>query len=197
MKKSFLFAVALIISAGAEAGPALNVAQNLTQTLRTLSQQSDQVAQRARFNGNYQRARKFTRLSNASSDLARGVRFNVVRPLRNHNRRRAKMGMQSLRSEFRHLNQIVSNIYRVPPRVQDTLQRKTRQAQRLRSILNQGGGHGPGGLIKCTAVDNGWEEHFGGHSAYGRTIYEAQRAAIRSCERVHGSCRISRCGRAF
>lgn len=40
-----------------------------------------------------------------------------------------------------------------------------------------GGNHGPGhGGVRCSAVDRGWEEHFGGH------------ATCEDCVRRHGSC---------
>jgi len=73
--------------------------------------------------------------------------------------------------------------------------------QALHAISITGGGHpfpgpgpGPGpSLLRCVAVDAGWEEHFGGHLGYGRTIYEAQRMALRECERHHGRCRIQSC----
>lgn len=38
------------------------------------------------------------------------------------------------------------------------------------------GGNGGRGNVKCTVNDNGWEEHYGGHSDCG------------SCLREHGSC---------
>lgn len=47
--------------------------------------------------------------------------------------------------------------------------------------------------VKCVAVDSGWEEHFGGHAAYGNSLYEAQNNATRECRRYHGSCRIQSC----
>ena len=45
----------------------------------------------------------------------------------------------------------------------------------------------------CTAMDNGWEEHFGGHKGYGRTRAQASQKAMRACLREHGECRISSC----
>lgn len=64
----------------------------------------------------------------------------------------------------------------------------------LNAITVSGHNPGPGPqLISCVAVDNGWEEHFGGHVGYGRSIYDAQRAALMECQRVHGRCRIRSC----
>lgn len=56
--------------------------------------------------------------------------------------------------------------------------------------------NGPGNngrMFVCIAVDNGWEEHGGGHVAYGRFIQEAQRNALQQCQQVHGACRIQSC----
>jgi len=66
----------------------------------------------------------------------------------------------------------------------------------LNRISDGGPGPGPGpgpGLIRCTAVDAGWEEHPGGHVAFGRILAQAQRAAQRECERFHGRCRLRGC----
>lgn len=53
---------------------------------------------------------------------------------------------------------------------------------------------GPGWQqVSCIAVDAGWEEHSGGHLAYGRNIRDAQRAALMSCQQFHGRCRIQQC----
>lgn len=54
-------------------------------------------------------------------------------------------------------------------------------------------GGGGGGQISCVAVDNGWEEHYGGHVGYGRSRYEAERQALNECQRRHGRCRIQSC----
>lgn len=52
----------------------------------------------------------------------------------------------------------------------------------------------PGGRqIQCMAVDRGWEEHRMGHVGYGRTLYEAQRNALRACQLEHDQCRIRSC----
>ncbi len=76
----------------------------------------------------------------------------------------------------------------------------------VRRLVNQlgnvGPGPGPGPVpgpgyesYSCVAVDNGWEEHGGGHRAYARNIQQAQRQALRECQRFHGACRIQRCDR--
>lgn len=70
----------------------------------------------------------------------------------------------------------------------------TRQA--LQNVsLNEGGNPFPGGgqNYVCVAVDNGWEEHGGGHRGYGRNIEMAQRAAMFECQNYHGACRLQRC----
>ena len=43
----------------------------------------------------------------------------------------------------------------------------------------------------CTARANGWEQHWGGHSASARRKWRARERAMRRCERVHGSCYVS------
>lgn len=48
-------------------------------------------------------------------------------------------------------------------------------------------------FVRCTAYDTGWEEHSGGHTAYGRDIREAQYSALRECQRFHPGCRITSC----
>lgn len=58
-------------------------------------------------------------------------------------------------------------------------------------VRDQGGGGQR--TFECTAADNGWEEHWGGHRALGRTQMAASRNALRECERFHGSCRVTRC----
>lgn len=47
--------------------------------------------------------------------------------------------------------------------------------------------------VMCIAMDVGYEEHSGGHRAYGRSSYEAERASLYECQRYHSSCRIYRC----
>jgi hypothetical protein len=54
-------------------------------------------------------------------------------------------------------------------------------------------GGGGSRRFQCTAADQGWEEHRGGHTATGRTQYEASVAAAALCERYHGSCYVTRC----
>ena len=46
---------------------------------------------------------------------------------------------------------------------------------------------------KCVAFDMGWEEHAGGHAAYGKNYNDAQRSALYQCQRYHPSCRVVRC----
>jgi hypothetical protein len=66
----------------------------------------------------------------------------------------------------------------------------------LSSIYVDGPGPGPGPqplTYVCVARDSGWEEHFGGHKAYGRSVIEAQRNALTECKRHHGNCLIQSC----
>lgn len=71
----------------------------------------------------------------------------------------------------------------------------------LEECIEEGGGHDPGPGPgpwgqdwQCFAVDNGWEEHGGrSHAGFGRDQWEAQQSAISSCERTHGSCRVTNC----
>jgi hypothetical protein len=49
------------------------------------------------------------------------------------------------------------------------------------------------GNFVCSASDNGWEEHRGGHTGYGRNIRQAQRQALQSCQRIHGDCTVDFC----
>jgi len=51
------------------------------------------------------------------------------------------------------------------------------------------------GMVECNARDTGWEEHWGGHSAYSWSYYQAQRRALRVCERYHGRCYVKGCHR--
>jgi hypothetical protein len=79
------------------------------------------------------------------------------------------------------------------PYVYDQYQHTSRA---LRSIYLDGQGPGPGPnptTYRCVAKDSGWEEHFGGHPAYGRTLIEAQRNALSECQRHHGRCLIQSC----
>ena len=65
--------------------------------------------------------------------------------------------------------------------------------------VNPGPGPGPvpgNQMVRCIAVDRGFEEHFGGHAAFGRGVYEAQNRAIMQCQQFHGKCRIQSCSPA-
>lgn len=58
-----------------------------------------------------------------------------------------------------------------------------------------GGGHGPGrpgrGRVECRAVDQGWEEHRGGHVAEGFNEFQVRQRALNECRRFHGRCQVS------
>jgi len=69
--------------------------------------------------------------------------------------------------------------------------RRTHQVLRAISVSGPGPGPAPTNY-RCTAVDRGWEEH-GGHQGFGRSLYEAQRAALGECQRYHGRCVIRSC----
>ncbi len=67
---------------------------------------------------------------------------------------------------------------------------------------HHGGGHHGGGHHggnqggwnqnwKCTAMDQGWEEHWGGHTAYGRNKQRTRRKALNDCLAHHGSCSVT------
>lgn len=68
-------------------------------------------------------------------------------------------------------------------------------AASLRALRLGSGGHGPrpGRMIECVAVDQGHEEHFGGHKGFGETTMRAERSAMRACLAVHGRCEIRSC----
>jgi hypothetical protein len=51
----------------------------------------------------------------------------------------------------------------------------------------------PGFRFSCTAVDDGWEEHAGGHRGIGESQYSAQQAALGDCYRHHSGCHITQC----
>jgi hypothetical protein len=70
-----------------------------------------------------------------------------------------------------------------------------RAAASLRALRLGTGGHGPrpGRMIECVAVDQGHEEHFGGHKGFGETTMRAERSAMRACLAVHGRCEIRSC----
>jgi hypothetical protein len=66
----------------------------------------------------------------------------------------------------------------------------------LRALRLGAGGHGPrpgSRMIECVAVDQGHEEHFGGHKGFGETTMRAERSAMRACLAVHGRCEIRSC----
>ena len=49
------------------------------------------------------------------------------------------------------------------------------------------------GIWQCTAVDDGWEEHRGGHTGQGYSQQLAAQAALQACLSVHGSCSVTSC----
>ncbi len=57
---------------------------------------------------------------------------------------------------------------------------------------NPGGGGGRQ-VWQCTAQDNGWEEHWGGHASQGNTQWAAQQAALNACQQIHGTCYVTEC----
>lgn len=55
------------------------------------------------------------------------------------------------------------------------------------------GGGGGRSYFVCEARDDGWEEHWNGHSASGWTRIQARNQALRECQRYHGACHIVSC----
>ncbi len=49
------------------------------------------------------------------------------------------------------------------------------------------------GEWECTYVDNGWEEHGGGHKGWGKPRAKAEQEANEACLKVHGTCKQSGC----
>jgi hypothetical protein len=55
-----------------------------------------------------------------------------------------------------------------------------------------------GGLWQCTARDQGWEEHWGGHSGQGYSQAAAAQAALGVCQKPYGPhdrCTVTECER--
>jgi hypothetical protein len=57
--------------------------------------------------------------------------------------------------------------------------------------------HRPGGFgqYQCSARDAGFEEHRFAHVGYGRSLQQAQYAAVAECQRFHGRCYSTGCQR--
>jgi len=102
--------------------------------------------------------------------------------------------LQQARGQFQQVSYYLNGTQGYYPQVYNQY-RQTAQALQNVQVGGPGPGPGPGPqpTYSCVAVDNGWEEHAGGHLGYGRTVYEAQRVALGNCQRVHGSCRIRSC----
>lgn len=49
----------------------------------------------------------------------------------------------------------------------------------------------------CTAMDRGWEEHFGGHVGQSWDFNAALQQACGECKRLHGRCNVSCAQRAY
>ncbi|MBI1859853.1 MAG: hypothetical protein HYR96_02920 [Deltaproteobacteria bacterium] len=105
--------------------------------------------------------------------------------------------LQNVQNSFRQVERFLYDTQRDFPQIfQQYL--NVRQAVNSLGMVGPGPGPGPGPIVNpttvsCVAVDNGWEEHFGGHVGYGRNVYEAQRNALMQCQRTHGRCRIQSC----
>lgn len=102
--------------------------------------------------------------------------------------------LNNANNSFRYVSNYLYDTYYDLPQVYNQW-RSTDSA--LRAVhVHPGPGPGPQPqpqTVKCVAVDTGWEEHYGGHVAYGYNIYSAQNNALSQCRRYHGSCRISSC----
>jgi hypothetical protein len=107
--------------------------------------------------------------------------------------RECAMDLNLAKQSFNPVNRYLYDVQYDFPQVYRAYQ-ETRFALNRITVGGPGPGPGPGGrLVKCTAVDSGWEEHGGGHTAYGRSVSEAQRASLQECNRFHGSCHIRSC----
>ncbi len=165
---------------------AVQISQRISQNASELARQISRATHRG--TSLTHEARGISRLSSEISySLQRRGRADSV-----------KRQVRSLRSK---ITNFTSSVRRNPRlrynyQIKDRTQRLQNQISRLvsavRSIGN-GGGSGGRGSFRCVAVDRGWEEHRGGHTATARGQFQAERTALQACQRFHGSCRILRC----
>ncbi len=103
--------------------------------------------------------------------------------------------LNNANNSFRYVSNYLYDTYNDFPQIYYQW-RETDNSLRAIHVTNPGPGPGPGPqpqTYRCVAVDTGWEEHSGGHVAYGNSIYSAQNNALYQCKRFHGACRISSC----
>lgn len=104
-----------------------------------------------------------------------------------------------LKSSFRHLKRQFEHAHSIHhnPHVQmdfDHVRFAFRALKRAMGDSSYDDEHGTGHMYVCRAVDRGHEEHFlQPHLGVDYTLFGAQRAAIRECQRYHRRCVISRC----
>ncbi len=170
-------------------------AQQLAKSLDRVSVEAGEVAQKASYNGNLNRAIKFGDISFAAGQLEREVRQGVVRPLKQGEPlRRVQNNLQGLNRDFQRLNDHILEVNQMPVTLEHSIADTRALLRELRQELNGAGGGGGGRLIECRAADQGFEEHIlQPHVGFGQTLKEAEKAALRACEAHHGRCRIVTC----
>jgi hypothetical protein len=176
--------------------PEAETAESLYLNLSELSFEAQELADQARYRGDYRAAREWSSIARASANLSFDVQSDVYDALNN--------GRRSLNLIEYEVRRIETQYLRLETRIDQcsyvlSVRRLTRRIdsnfQDLYDQLQGCGGGGGGGRdnFQCRAADNGWEEHWTGHVGYGRTRREAERNAITECERHHGRCRLTRC----
>lgn len=102
------------------------------------------------------------------------------------------------------LNQLESKYYNVKGRWQSSACRYNQtlvywanqldqQLAQLQGLFSYNPPPPPPTWYQCTASDDGWEEHWGGHTAGGYDQWSAQNAALNLCHQFHPGCHITRC----
>ena len=176
--------------------PETRTADQLVDALDSLS---DAARQQARNSYDRSAEREWRQIARQARFLSLDVYRSIYVPLRSShsNFQRILRSYYSYKQDFQQLKNRVRGCGILPFGVTVSLNQADRLTTRLGTQLEScGGGHGPGpghGSWTCKAVDSGWEEHWGGHTATGRTQNLAQRNAIRECERHHGRCVIRSC----
>jgi len=169
----------------------LQIAQDISQTAQRLSQVVSRTAPRGHFAN-----RQVAEISNLAYQLQNRLRFGNDRRNRNIAAVRIANYLQNrvhiLENSLRR-DRDLSHNFRIKYLV-NSLQNLTANVVRTLNSGGNGGGHyPPREQYRCVAVDQGWEEHRGGHQGFGPSRFAAERQAIQSCNREHRSCRIVEC----
>lgn len=205
--KNFIVGACLVALAGTAAADhnqhsETRTAQQLAQTLNQLASEARQEEYDPRRNGDFALLRDLNDIRDAAEALANGVETRILGNLYGRTNRTdialARRELSNLRWQFERLYRTTDGSRSLPwslsQLVDDVRRLQSELEYELDNCRDDHDDDNDGrGSWECSARDAGWEEHRGGHKAFGRDRRTAEYQAISQCERLHGRCQIISC----